>query len=661
MDWLFAPFEVAFVQRALWSGLLVSGICALAGTWVVVRGMAFLGDAMAHGMLPGVAVASLVGGNLLIGAAISCLAMALGVSALGRNRRLSADTGIGLLFVGMLAAGVVIVSRSRSFAADLTGFLFGDVFAVRTADLVYLVVALLLAGLLAVLGHRAFVASTFDARTAHTLGLRPRLAHVTLVGLVTLAIVASFHIVGTLLVFGLLIAPPAAATYWADRIPTVMALAAVLGGLATVTGLLISWHAGTAGGATIAAVAVGLFFLSALAASMRDRLRGKGVRTAAATASALAVLPLAGCGTATESPAAVETPHGYVAGAEETAEPQSRLLLADRSTGAIQVLDLTTEKVVDAGKAEGVRAIAGDGRYGYVSAANSTRIVDGGSWLVDHGDHVHYYRAPIRDVGTIDGRVSAAHSDPAVTALQLDGGATLVLDRAALDQGSIVERVRIADGAALPYAEHLLVVTDAGVQVRTRDNAAVGAIAEPCPDSRGQSVTRRGVVFGCADGALVVSRQDGKFVGEKIRYPQDAAEQATVFTHRPGSATLTAPAGQQGLWLLDVRKRRWTLAPIGPVVAVNTAGEGAAILALTPDGVLHGIDAETGRETNRVALLEPLAPDAPAPVILVDTNRAYLNDAARRQVFEIAYNDNLRLARTFGVGLAPAHMVATGE
>ncbi|MGW4844344.1 zinc ABC transporter permease AztB [Nocardia brasiliensis] len=662
MDWLFAPFEVAFVQRALWSGLLVSGICALAGTWVVVRGMAFLGDAMAHGMLPGVAVASLVGGNLLIGAAISCLAMALGVSALGRIRRLSADTGIGLLFVGMLAVGVVIVSRSRSFAADLTGFLFGDVFAVRTTDLVYLVVALLLAGLLAALGHRAFVASTFDPRTAHTLGLRPRLAHVTLVGLVTLAIVASFHIVGTLLVFGLLIAPPAAATYWADRIPTVMALAAVLGGLATVTGLLISWHAGTAGGATIAAVAVGLFFLSALAASIRDRLRGKGVRTAAVTASALAVLPLAGCGTATESPAAVETPHGYVAGAEETAEPQSRLVLADRSTGAIQVLDLTTEKVEDAGKAEGLRAIAGDGRYGYVSGANSTRIVDSGSWLVDHGDHVHYYRAPIRDVGTVDGRVRVAHSDPVVAALQLDGGGTLVLDRAALDQGSIIERVRIADGAALPYAEHLLVVTGSGVQVRTRDNAAVEAITEPCPDPRGQSVTRRGVVFGCADGALVVTRQDGKFVGEKIRYPQDAAvERATAFTHRPGSATLTAPAGQQGLWLLDVRKRRWILAPIGPVVAVNTAGEGAAILALTPDGVLHGIDAETGRETNRVALLEPLGPDAPAPVILVDTNRAYLNDAARRQVFEIAYNDNLRLARTFGVGLAPAHMVAAGE
>lgn len=661
MEWLFAPFEVAFVQRALWGGLLVSAICALAGTWVVVRGMAFLGDAMAHGMLPGVAAASLLGGNLLIGATISCAAMALGVSALGRNRRLSADTGIGLLFVGMLAAGVVIVSRSQSFAADLTGFLFGDVFAVRRTDLVFLVLAVAIAGIVAVLGHRAFVASTFDPRTAHTLGLRPRLAHVTLVGLVTLAIVASFHIVGTLLVFGLLIAPPAAATYWADRIPTVMALAALLGGLATVLGLLISWHAGTAGGATIAAVAVGLFFLSALAAGLRDRLRGKGVRTAAATASALAVLPLAGCGTATEAPVTVETPHGYVAGAEEAAEPQSRLVLADRGTGAIRVLDLITEQVVDSGKADGLREIAGDGRYGYVSAANSTRIVDSGGWMVDHGDHVHYYRAPIRDLGTVAGQVRAAYSDPVVAALHLDGGATTVLDRAALDQGSMVERVRIADGAAVPYAEHLLVATGAGVRVRTRDNAAVADITEPCPDPRGQAVTRRGVVFGCADGALVVTRQNETFVGEKIRYPRESAERATVFTHRRGSATLTAPAGQQGLWLLDVRKRRWTLAPVGPVVAVNTAGEGASILTLTRDGTLHGIDAETGGETARVALLEPLAADAPVPVILVDTNRAYVNDAPRRQVYEIAYNDNLRLARTFGVGLAPTDMVATGE
>jgi zinc/manganese transport system permease protein len=268
-DGLLEPFEVSFVQRALWGGVLTSLICALAGTWVVLRGMAFLGDAMSHGMLPGVALASLLGGSLLLGAALSAGAMALGVTVLGRSRRLSPDTAIGLLFVGMLAAGVIIVSRSQSFAVDLTGFLFGDVLAVRERDLGFLAVALLLAAAVSALGYRAFLALAFDARTAHTLGLRPRLAHGLMLGLVTLAIVASFHVVGTLLVFGLLIAPPATALLWVNRIPLVMLAAALLGVSATVTGLLLSWHAGTAAGATIAAVAVAQFFLAAAVSQVR--------------------------------------------------------------------------------------------------------------------------------------------------------------------------------------------------------------------------------------------------------------------------------------------------------------------------------------------------------------------------------------------------------
>ncbi|GAA2058947.1 zinc ABC transporter permease AztB [Streptomyces carpaticus] len=277
MEWLLEPFAVSFVQRALWGGILVSLICALAGTWVVLRGMAFLGDAMAHGMLPGVALASLLGGPLLIGAAASAGAMALGVTALGRSTRISRDTGIGLLFVGMLSLGVIIVSRSQSFAVDLTGFLFGDVLAVRDGDLVFLAVALALAAAVALLGHRAFLALAFDPRKAHTLGLRPKVAHGVLVALVTLAIVASFHVVGTLLVFGLLIAPPAAAALWVRRVPLIMLGAALLGTVSTAAGLVISWHGGTAAGATIAAVAVGLFFASALATLVTSQLEKKRV------------------------------------------------------------------------------------------------------------------------------------------------------------------------------------------------------------------------------------------------------------------------------------------------------------------------------------------------------------------------------------------------
>ncbi|MGY6652890.1 zinc ABC transporter permease AztB [Amycolatopsis sp. TRM77291] len=273
MEWLLIPFEVSFVQRALVAGVLVSAVCAVVGTWVVLRGMAFIGDAMSHGMLPGVAIASLTGVNLLIGAAISAGVMALGVTALGRSRRLSEDTTIGLLFVGMLASGVIIVSHSRSFAVDLTGYLFGDVLAVGSGDLVGLAITLLVVGTVALAGHRSFTALTFDVRKAHTLGLRPRLANAVLLGLVTLTIVASFRVVGTLLVFGLLIAPAAAALFWSRRITTIMLIAALLGIAATVGGLLVSWHWGTAAGATIAAGAVLLFFLSAFLSFVRQRFR----------------------------------------------------------------------------------------------------------------------------------------------------------------------------------------------------------------------------------------------------------------------------------------------------------------------------------------------------------------------------------------------------
>ena len=282
MEWLTDPFEATFVQRALWGGMLVSAICALAGTWVVLRGMAFLGDAMSHGLLPGVALAALLGGNLLLGALLSAAVMAAGVTALGRTPKLSQDTGIGLLFVGMLSLGVIVVSRSQSFAVELTGILFGDVLAVRAQDVLLLGGALVAALVVLVLGHRAFLALAFDVRKARTLGLRPRLAHGVLLGLLALAIVASFHIVGTLLVLGLLIAPPAAALPWARSVPGVMALAALLGVTATFGGLLLSWHLGTAAGATVSALAVCLFFLSRLASAVHHRdARPSGVRPAA--------------------------------------------------------------------------------------------------------------------------------------------------------------------------------------------------------------------------------------------------------------------------------------------------------------------------------------------------------------------------------------------
>ncbi|WP_249522159.1 zinc ABC transporter permease AztB [Modestobacter marinus] len=271
MAWLIDPLLLPFMQRALLGGVLAAVTCAVVGTWVVVRGLAFLGEALAHGMLPGVAVAVLAGWPPLVGVAVSAGLMSAGVGAVSRRAGLSHDTAIGLLFVGMLSLGVAIVSRSRSFATDVTAILFGDVLAIRSADLLLLAVALVvLVGATALL-HRPFVALAFDPRTAATLGLRPRAAHVAMVLLVTAAVVTSYQALGTLLVVALLLAPAAAARQWTDRLPSTMALGALFGAAAVLAGLLLSWHAGTAGGASIAFSAVGLVALSVAARAVVPR------------------------------------------------------------------------------------------------------------------------------------------------------------------------------------------------------------------------------------------------------------------------------------------------------------------------------------------------------------------------------------------------------
>ncbi|MFI5933774.1 zinc ABC transporter permease AztB [Actinoplanes sp. NPDC051494] len=261
MSFLAEPFTVSFVLRALLGGVLLSAVCALVGVWVIARGMTFLGEAMSHGMLPGVAVASILGGNLVAGAAVSALAMAAGVNALRDSREFGRDTSIGLLFVGMLSVGVIVVSHSRSFATDLTAFLFGDVLAIGRDDLLLLAGAGAVVAAVSALFHRPFLALTFDPRKARTLGLRPGLANAVMMILLTVTMAVAFSVVGTLLAFGMLIAPSAAAMLVARRLSAVMLTSFVIGSAATVAGLWISWYAATAAGATIAAVTVLIFFV----------------------------------------------------------------------------------------------------------------------------------------------------------------------------------------------------------------------------------------------------------------------------------------------------------------------------------------------------------------------------------------------------------------
>lgn len=277
MDLITEAFEPAFMQRALLGGLVAVVATSLVGTWVVLRGLAFLGDALAHGVIPGIALAVLWGFSPIIGALVAALLMSGLVTVVSSRTSIREDTGIGLLFVGMLSLGVIIISRSDSFTTEVTSLLFGDVLGVTTRDIVGQVIAASIVLVATVVLYRPFLALTFNRDKAFTLGMKPALTQALLLGLLALSIVASFEAIGTLLVFGLLIGPPATASLLVQRVPAIMVTSIGFGITAVAAGLVISFHHGTAGGATIAGLAVAEFFVvligTELGAALRRRSR----------------------------------------------------------------------------------------------------------------------------------------------------------------------------------------------------------------------------------------------------------------------------------------------------------------------------------------------------------------------------------------------------
>ncbi|HEY7468403.1 MAG TPA: zinc ABC transporter permease AztB [Acidimicrobiia bacterium] len=269
MDWFIEPFQLAFQQRALVGGILAAIALAVVGTWVVIRGMTFLGDALVHGVIPGIALAIIFDFNILLGAILAAVVMIGGINLVHRQTGFSEDTGIGLLFVGMLALGVILISRTESFAGDLTNILFGDVLGVTNGDILMLAAVLLLVLVTSTLLYRHFLVLSFNEQKARLLGLNPAMAHIALLTMITLSIVGSFQTVGTLLVFGLLVGPPATAALLVKRVPTMMFTAAGIGVISVVLGLVLSYHANTSGSATMALIPIVFFFVVLTLRSVR--------------------------------------------------------------------------------------------------------------------------------------------------------------------------------------------------------------------------------------------------------------------------------------------------------------------------------------------------------------------------------------------------------
>ena len=268
-DWLLAPLAYGFMQRGMLAGVIVGVLCAVIGCFVVLRSMAFIGDAMAHAVLPGVAVSYLLKGDLFVGALGAALAVALGIGALSRRGAVREDSAIGILFAAALSLGVLLISSMRTYAVDLGHILFGNVLGVSVRDLVLTgsTAAVVLAAVL--LLYKELVVVSFDPVLAATLRLPAERLCMTLLVLLALTIVVSLQTVGIGLVSALLVTPAATAHLLTRRLPRMMAIAAALGVAASVIGLYASYYLDVASGAAIVLTATAFFLLAFLFAPRR--------------------------------------------------------------------------------------------------------------------------------------------------------------------------------------------------------------------------------------------------------------------------------------------------------------------------------------------------------------------------------------------------------
>ncbi len=279
LSFLLEPFQYPFMIRGLIAAGLVGVICAVVGSFIVLRGMAFFGDALSHTILPGVAIGYLLGGGargpLFWWALITAIVSALGIGAISRGSRIREDTAIGIIFAGMFALGIAMISTVRSYSVDLAHFLFGDVLGVTGSDLLLIGGFGALVLLLILAFYKEFVIISFDPILAATLRLPSRLLEYLLLILIAMTIVVSLQTVGVALMVAMLVTPAATAYLLTRRLATMMALAALIGALSGVVGLYMSFYANIASGAAIVLVATAVFGVVFLLTPRRKALAAR--------------------------------------------------------------------------------------------------------------------------------------------------------------------------------------------------------------------------------------------------------------------------------------------------------------------------------------------------------------------------------------------------
>ncbi len=268
-DWLIEPMSYGFMWRGLLAAVMVGTICSILGTYVILQGMAFFGDALAHTILPGVVIAYLAGWPLAVGALIVGILSAIGIGALSQRGEVREDTAIGVIFAGSFALGVAMLSTVRSYTVDLTHILFGDVLGVSPADLWVTATLGAVVLLVVFLLYKEFLVIAFDPTLATVLRLPVKTLRYLLFILIAVTIVISLQTVGMALMLAMLVTPAAAAQLLTRRLPSMMAVAALIGAFSNVTGLYVSYYANIASGPAMVLVATAIFGLVFLLAPRR--------------------------------------------------------------------------------------------------------------------------------------------------------------------------------------------------------------------------------------------------------------------------------------------------------------------------------------------------------------------------------------------------------
>ena len=261
MNFLIEPLSYAFMQRGLLAGVMVGVLCAVMGTYVVLRGMAFLGDAMAHAIMPGVAVAYILGGNLLVGALVAAAAVALGIGYFTRQGDIKEDTAIGILFAAALSLGVALISTIRSYAVDLSHILFGNVLGVSNADLWITFVLGILVLVVVALLFRPFMVISFDPVLAATLRMPAEILRMVMLLLLALTVVISLQTVGVGLAAAMLVTPAATAYLVTRRLAPMMGVSALIGAVSSLVGLYLSYYLNIVSGSAIVLTATVIFLV----------------------------------------------------------------------------------------------------------------------------------------------------------------------------------------------------------------------------------------------------------------------------------------------------------------------------------------------------------------------------------------------------------------